>query len=65
MITILITTNIVYEDVLLKLEVVPLINADGEITLTIAQINDTVIGEQIVANETAPIIGTALLTAAR
>lgn len=51
-------TSIVYEDVVLKLEVIPLINADNEVTLEIAQINDTVVGQQIVANNSVPIIGT-------
>ena len=57
-----VTTNIEYEDVVLKLEVVPLINSNGEITLTIAQVNDNVIGEQNVSNNTVPIIGTEQLT---
>lgn len=51
-------TNIEYRDVVLKLEVVPLINADGEVTLTIAQVNDTVIGTQLVEPNLIPIIGT-------
>jgi general secretion pathway protein D len=53
-----VTTNIEYRDVVLKLEVVPLINADGEVTLTIAQVNDTVIGTQLVEPNLIPIIGT-------
>jgi len=52
------TTTIEYRDVVLKLEVVPLINEDGEVNLTIAQINDTVIGSSVIANNTVPIIGT-------
>tara|TARA_R110002096_G_scaffold4501_6_gene21102 strand:+ start:30011 stop:32428 length:2418 start_codon:yes stop_codon:yes gene_type:complete len=55
-------TTIAFEDVVLKLEVIPLINADREVTLEIAQINDTVIGQQIVANNSVPIIGTEELT---
>ncbi len=55
-------TTIGFEDVVLKLEVIPLINADREVTLEIAQINDTVIGQQIVANNSVPIIGTEELT---
>ncbi len=51
-------TTIGFEDVVLKLEVIPLINADREVTLEIAQINDTVVGEQVVANNTVPVIGT-------
>ncbi len=53
-----VTTTIEYRDVVLKLEVVPLINADGEVMLTIAQVNDTVIGSQRVEPNDIPIIGT-------
>lgn len=52
------TTTVTYRDVVLKLEVVPLINDDGEVTLTIAQVNDTVIGTQRVEPNDIPIIGT-------
>lgn len=53
--------NVTYDfrDVVLKLEVVPLINDDGEVHLTIAQVNDTVTGEQVFPNVgTLPIIAT-------
>ncbi len=53
-----VTTTIEYRDVVLKLEVVPLINVDGEVSLTIAQVNDTVIGTQRVEPNDIPIIGT-------
>ncbi len=55
-------TNIEFQDVVLKLEVVPLINSDKEVTLTMAQVNDNVVGEQRVADNTVPIIGTEKLT---
>lgn len=55
------TTTIEYRDVVLKLEVVPLINAEGEVTLTIAQVNDTVVGTQLVQPNEVPIIGTEQL----
>jgi general secretion pathway protein D len=55
------TTTIEYRDVVLKLEVVPLINADGEVTLTVAQVNDTVVGTQLVQPNEIPIIGTEQL----
>ncbi len=55
------TTNIVYRDVVLKLEVVPLINSDGEVNLTIAQVNDTVTGTQRVEPNNIPIISTEQL----
>ena len=58
----LVTTNIEYKDVVLKLEVIPLIDPDGVITLKIAQVNDSVIGNQIVAQNNVPIIGTEQLT---
>ena len=52
------TTTIDYRDVVLKLEVVPLINEEGEVSLTIAQINDTVTSEKVIANNTVPVIAT-------
>ncbi len=51
-------SNIEYEDVLLKLEVVPLINSKDEVTLEIFQVNDNVIGTQTVSGNEVPIIGT-------
>jgi general secretion pathway protein D len=55
------TTTIEYRDVVLKLEIVPLINEDGEVTLTVAQVNDTVVGTQLVVPNEVPIIGTEQL----
>lgn len=43
------STNIEYRDVVLKLEVRPLINSADEITLEIALLNDEVAGNQILA----------------
>ena len=57
-----VTTTIDYKDVVLKLEVIPLINPDGEVTLNIAQVNDTVSGQQVVAQNSVPIISTEQLT---
>lgn len=54
-------TNIAYQDVVLKLEVIPLINSNREVSLTIAQVNDTVIGQQTVAENSVPIIATERL----
>ena len=51
------STNIEYRDVVLKLEVVPLINSENEVTLQISQVNDNVIGTQIIDGNTLPIIG--------
>jgi general secretion pathway protein D len=50
------TTN--YLDVVLKLEVVPLINSEGEVNLTISQVNDSIIGSQRIEPNDVPIIGT-------
>ncbi len=54
-------TNIAYQDVVLKLEVIPLINSNKEVSLTIAQVNDTVVGEQLIASNTVPVIATERL----
>jgi len=58
-----ITANITYKDVLLKLEVLPLINADRDVTLVIVQTNNNVLGEQnFGGGNTAPIISAQELT---
>ena len=41
-------TNIEYQDVVLKLEVVPLVNSDNEITLQVALLNDEQNGTQTI-----------------
>jgi type II secretory pathway component GspD/PulD (secretin) len=56
-----VTSTAAYLDVVLKLEVVPLINANGEVNLTIAQVNDTVVGTQRIEPNDIPIIGTEQL----
>jgi type II secretory pathway component GspD/PulD (secretin) len=53
-----VTSNIDYRDVVLKLEVIPQINSENEVTLQIAQVNDQVIGTQTVAGNEVPIIST-------
>lgn len=53
-----VTTNVDFEDVVLKLEVIPLINSDNEITLTIAQQNDSLSGARIIGGNSVPIINT-------
>jgi type II secretory pathway component GspD/PulD (secretin) len=58
-----ISTNIEYRDVVLKLEVVPLVNSEHEVTLQIALVNDDIIGQQEVEGVgTVPTIGTRELT---
>jgi len=54
-------TNISFQDVVLKLEVIPLINSNKEINLTIAQVNDNVVGQQRIAENVVPIIATERL----
>ncbi|MBL9132284.1 MAG: hypothetical protein JNG86_13860 [Verrucomicrobiaceae bacterium] len=56
-----ITSTAEYLDVVLKLEVVPLINPDGEVNLTISQINDTIVDERVIQPNTVPVIGTEQL----
>lgn len=57
-----ITVSYGFQDVVLKLEVVPLINEDGEINLTVAQVNDTVTGYTTFPNVgSLPIIATEQL----
>lgn len=53
-----ITSNIEYKDVVLKLEVIPLINSDNEVTLTIAQQNDNIQEQVEISNNQVPVIGT-------
>lgn len=53
-----VSSSIEYRDVVLKLEVVPLINSDDEVTLRIAQVNDNVVGQQTIGGNSIPTIGT-------
>lgn len=61
-----ITSNISYQDVLLKLEVIPLINSDKEVNLIIAQQNQTVdtaaTAVAVKQQVNAPVINTQELT---
>jgi len=57
-----IASNIEYKDVVLKLEVIPLINSNNEVTLTIAQQNDNIQEEVQISNNQVPVIGTQELT---
>lgn len=57
-----ITSNIGFKDVVLKLEVVPLINSEDEVTLTIAQQNNTVLERVPISGNDVPVIGTQRLT---
>jgi type II secretion system protein D len=57
-----ITSNIQYQDVVLKLEVIPLINSDREVNLIIAPTNDNVIGTDTISGNKVPIIATQEIT---
>jgi len=50
-------TSIEFKQVVLKLEVLPTINDNDEVTLDIVQINDRVVGTTLVAGNEVPIIG--------
>lgn len=56
-----VTANIDFENVVLRIAVLPLINADGEITLQIQQRNDDIIGSTTIGGEEVPTIGTQSL----
>ncbi|MBI4024406.1 MAG: hypothetical protein HY360_05455 [Verrucomicrobia bacterium] len=53
-----VSASIDYKDVVLKLEVLPIINANKEVTLQIAQQNDSIVGSQTISGNTVPTIGT-------
>lgn len=53
-----VTSNIDYEDVVLELAVIPLINADNEVTLKVVQTNDSIAGSQTIGGENVPTIAT-------
>ncbi len=53
-----IASTIDYKDVVLKLEVIPLINSENEVTLTIAQQNDNVQEYVQISNNSVPVVGT-------
>jgi general secretion pathway protein D len=52
-----IRSTVAYKDVVLKLEVLPTINENNEVTLDVVQINDRIVGEQLVDTNLIPIIG--------
>ncbi len=53
-----VSSSIDYRDVVLKLEVIPLINSNDEVTLQIAQVNDSITGSQAIGGNQVPTIGT-------
>ncbi len=50
-------SSVDFKDVVLKLEVLPTINEDDEVTLDIVQVNDRVVGKQLIDQNEIPIIG--------
>ena len=52
------TTSIEFRDVVLKLEVIPLVNSEDEVTLQISLISDDIIDTSIINGDEIPIIGT-------
>ena len=56
-----VTANIDFENVVLRIAVLPLINADGEITLQIQQRDYDINGSTIIGGEEVPTIGTQSL----
>ena len=50
-------SSVDFKDVVLKLEVLPTINEDDEVTLDIVQVNDRVVGQQLIDQNEIPIIG--------
>jgi type II secretion system protein D len=58
-----VASTVTYEDVELRLEVIPLINATGDVTLKIAQINDTLSGTTVnIGGNQVPQINSQRLT---
>jgi general secretion pathway protein D len=52
------TSSISYENVLLQLSIIPVINANHQVTLRIRQSNDSVGGSQVISGNSIPIIDT-------
>ena len=52
------STNITYRDVVLKLEVIPLVNNEDEVSMQIAFLNDNIVGSITIDGNDIPTIGT-------
>lgn len=57
-----VTSNITFREVVLKLEIIPLINSDNEVTLQVAQVNDNIVSTIVISGNEIPVIGTQELT---
>ena len=55
------TSSIAYENVLLQLSIIPVINANHQVTLRIRQSNDSIGGSQTISGNSIPIINTQKL----
>ncbi|MEM7010581.1 MAG: secretin N-terminal domain-containing protein [Verrucomicrobiota bacterium] len=53
-----VSSSISFEEVLLQVRVLPLINSQDEVTLLIEQVNDDIIGSQNISGNDIPTIGT-------
>jgi general secretion pathway protein D len=53
-----VTSSIQYKDVVLKLEVIPLVNSEDQITLEIAQQNDSIVDSTQISGNSLPVIAT-------
>lgn len=51
------STNIEFREVLLRLEVIPLVNSEDEVTLQIAFTNENIVGNQLIDGNNIPTIG--------
>jgi general secretion pathway protein D len=57
-----VAATVEFVDVSLRLEVIPLINSNNEVTLKVAQTNDTQAGNQLISGNEVPIINSQRLT---
>jgi len=55
------TSSISYENVLLQLSIIPVINANHQVTLRIRQSNDSLGGNQVISGNSIPIIDTQMI----
>ena len=56
------STNIAYKDVLLELEVIPLVNSEDEVTLQIYFTNNNIVGSTNIDGNEIPTIGQEMIT---
>jgi general secretion pathway protein D len=57
-----IAATVGYEDVELRLEVIPLVNSNNEVTLKVAQINDTLGNNVLISGNQVPIVNSQRIT---